>query len=369
MEIAVSLILILVSSIIIWRSTDGFELASDFLGRRLSKGIKGATINAVASSMPEFLSTLFFLFYLQDANGFSGGIGITGGSAVFNILVIPICIYLVMYFKMGMREIPINRQVFLRDGSILFFMTGFVAWVVHFSVLEWWHGALLTGPYIIYIFILFIVNKRAISKSDNFKYIPSERPIKGSDIVFINLEKIILRGKTIRANNAWWLLTASVGVMVFGTWLLVHATDMLGGTLGIPILFVSVILASAASSIPDTFISIRDAKKGNYEDAFSNALGSNIFDISFALGFPLLIYTLFNDSIVMDDEIISSSSDLWVALFIITGLTGLIFTIGKTLNGIKTFLLIILYLLFLVFVIIDLIYHIDIVNNLIQIIY
>ena len=61
--------------------------------------------------------------------------------------------------------------------------------------------------------------------------------------------------------------------------------------LGIPVMFVALILASAASSFPDTIISMKDAKKGNYDDAISNALGSNIFDVCFALGLPMLIFT------------------------------------------------------------------------------
>ncbi len=359
MEIFYSLLLILISSFIIWRSTDGFELASDFLGRKLTRGIKGATINAVASSMPEFLSTIFFLFYLKDSNGFSGGIGITGGSAVFNILVIPIAIYMVLFFTKGIKKIPIARKTFLRDGVILFMMTGFVAWVVRFEELYWWHGALLTAPYILYLAYLFISHKKVVNKDGTFNYRPNKRKFRWRDILMIDLEKFVLKGKMIRVTNAWWLLIASIMVMVFGTWMLVYATDLLGEVLGVPILFVSVILAAAASSIPDTLISIRDAKKGNYEDAFSNALGSNIFDISFALGFPLFLYTLLNGAIIMDSEIISSSSDLWVTLFLITGLTILIFAIGRSLSLFKTMLLILLYLLFIGFVVVDFYYNIN----------
>jgi cation:H+ antiporter len=353
MEIAVSLILIFISSIIIWRSTDGFELASDYLGRRLSKGIKGATINAVASSMPEFLSTIFFLFYLQDANGFSGGIGITGGSAVFNILVIPIAIYFVLLFSQGIKKIPIQRKTFMRDGLILLVMTGFVAWVVSFKELHWWHGALLAGPYAAYIVYLFIVNKNVIVKSDKFTYTPLNKGLKLKDFFLLNLEKIVLNGRTIKTASAWLILIFSILIMIAGTWMLVHATDRLGKELGIPILFVSVILSAAASSIPDTMISIRDAKKGNYEDAFSNALGSNIFDISFALGFPLLIYTLLNDPIIMDAHISQASAEIWLSLLAITALTVLIFGAGKNYNRFKAWLLVVVYLGFIAFVAIE----------------
>jgi Ca2+/Na+ antiporter len=356
------LILIAASSFIIWRSTDGFELASDYLGRRMSKGVKGATINAVASSMPEFLSTFFFLFYLKDSNGFSGGIGITGGSAIFNILVIPIAIFFVVSGKSGKKQIPIERRTILRDGIILIIMTAFVAVIVNSRQLLWWHGVLLTAPYLSYLLYLFITHKTIVEADTKFSYTPPEKKSFGRRFFMIDLEWFVLRGKSLSRNNSRALLISSVAVMIAGTWLLVFATDKLGKALDIPILFVSVVLASAASSIPDTMISIRDAKKGNYEDAFSNALGSNIFDISFALGFPLMIYTLFFGEISMEQSIVESSSDIWVILFLITVSTVFILQKGCCLNSIKVFGLTTLYLLFLVFVVIDYYQDIGLIN-------
>ena len=66
--------------------------------------------------------------------------------------------------------------------------------------------------------------------------------------------------------------------------------------LGIPLLFV-IVFAAIGSSFPDTIISYKDAQKGNYDDAVSNAYGSNIFNLCVALGLPLFftfIYGLLN---------------------------------------------------------------------------
>ncbi len=94
--IIIPVVFILISSYIIWKSTDSFETAADYLGRNMSRGVKGATINAVASSMPEFLTTMFFLFYVKNegnfADNFSGGLGVVAGSAIFNILIIPVAV-------------------------------------------------------------------------------------------------------------------------------------------------------------------------------------------------------------------------------------------------------------------------------------
>ena len=344
---------ILLSSYIIWRATNGFELASDYLGRNMNKGIKGATINAVASSMPEFLATMFFMFYLKNGNGFSGGVGITGGSAIFNILIIPVCIYFFGFWGLKKRKIIINRKVLLRDGITLIVMTLLVTIILHNVKLTFINGLLLVIPYLGYILLLIYSQKKTSrSKAVSYHYKKTDR-LKFIDLPLLNIEKLILRNRRITTTNAWMMLVASTLLMIIGTWMLVDGTDKLGNALNIPLVFISVILAAAASSIPDTMISIRDARKGNIEDAFSNALGSNIFNISFALGFPLLLFTLIFSPIQMEEKVIAASTDIWFILLIITILTLVILSIGKYFNLIKTTLLILLYLLFISFIIVE----------------
>ena len=106
--------------LIIWRAGDGFMVASEYVGRNLSDGVRGATINAIASSMPEVFTSLFFLFVLQqDGIGFTGGIGTTAGSAIFNSMVIP-AVAVLAVISMGLtKEVNVSRKVMLRDGISL----------------------------------------------------------------------------------------------------------------------------------------------------------------------------------------------------------------------------------------------------------
>jgi cation:H+ antiporter len=57
MGILIPLLLITFCCLIIWRAGDGFMTASEYVGRNLSEGVRGATINAVASSMPDYKTT------------------------------------------------------------------------------------------------------------------------------------------------------------------------------------------------------------------------------------------------------------------------------------------------------------------------
>jgi cation:H+ antiporter len=116
-------------------------------------------------------------------------------------------------------------------------------------------------------------------------------------------------------------------------------------------MFVALILASAASSFPDTIISIKDAQNGKYDDAISNALGSNIFDVCFALGLPLLIFTLIKGPIQMPPEIVDLSSELRFLLWILTILAVIIYTTGKYIGQKKAFLLLSIYFLFVIYII------------------
>jgi cation:H+ antiporter len=127
--------------------------------------------------------------------------------------------------------------------------------------------------------------------------------------------------------------------------------DLFGEITHIPLIFVAVVLSAAATSVPDTIISIKDARKGNYDDAVSNALGSNIFDIAFALGLPLLMYNLiYGESIILQAEVLAFTKEVWVFLLLATISALAIMLIGKKFNRRKALLLLGIYALFLLFV-------------------
>jgi cation:H+ antiporter len=69
----------------------------------------------------------------------------------------------------------------------------------------------------------------------------------------------------------------------------VEATRHTADFLGVPKFFVAVIVAAAASSVPDTFLAIGAARRDDDSGAVSNAFGSNIFDICICLSIPLFV--------------------------------------------------------------------------------
>jgi len=348
----VSLIFISISCLVIWRSSHGFEIASDYLGRNMPPGIKGATLNAIASSMPEFLTTIFFLFYLRDAEGFSGGLGVTSGSALFNLLIIPALVVLILYTAGKGRQIVLNKKVLMREGLVLMIsQVVFVSFLFSGELLAR-HGLILVVIYLLYLGLLWRITNRKKTSDPGYKH-----QVKDNSnsvllrIVTLDITRLSLNGRSISSSRAWVLLGASTMVMTFGTWLLVYATDLFGEATDIPLIFVAVVFSAAATSVPDTIISIKDAKKGNYDDAVSNALGSNIFDIAFALGLPVLMYNLiYGESMILDADVLAFTKEVWVFLLFATIIALAIMLLGKKFNRRKAFLLLGIYALFLVFV-------------------
>lgn len=373
MGIIIPLLLITFCCIIIWRAGDGFMTASEYIGRNLSEGVRGATINAIASSMPEVFTSLFFLFILQDAEGFSGGIGTTAGSAIFNSMVIPSAAVLAVIGMKLTKRVHVSRKVMLRDGIALIIAELIFLILISGSVLYWYHGMILMLVYVVYIVYMFVSMKKSQRKEvkeegqidEEEVFEEDEEPqgpfLKG--LVTFDLERIFIGNNSISGMRAWALLIFSTVSIALVCYFLVLACEWIGADtysvaglgefngLGIPVMFVALILASAASSFPDTIISIKDAKRGQYDDAISNALGSNIFDICFALGFPLFIFTIINGPLEMPPEIVDLSSELRFLLWLLTVLAVVIFTSGEYFAKGKSYILLSIYFLFVLYIV------------------
>lgn len=368
MGILIPFVLIFLACLVIWRACDGFEVASEYIGRNLSEGVRGGTINAISSSIPELFTTLIALFVLSDQDGFAMGIGTTAGSALFNGMIIPaMCILTVVgAVVMGVRVTSVNvsTKVILRDGISLILCELILIVLINGRQLHWWQGLVLMGLYAAYLAYMLLSMKAQPSGarySDDDESSADEADARGpfaamfywmSGGPLLNLESMFVGDKQRRQMrnetwNGWPLLLTSTAFIAASCWALVKACEWLGTGaanlqhpsytlfgqeftgLGMPAMFVAVIFASMATSVPDTVMSIRDAKDGDYDDAVANALGSNIFDICFALGFPLFLYTLINGPIQMSEEVSLQSGELRLLLLALTVVGFFVYFVGR----------------------------------------
>lgn len=365
MGIVIPVVLILLACLVIWRACDGFEIASEYLGRNLSEGVRGGTINAISSSIPELLTTVIALLALADEEGFAVGLGTTAGSALFNGMIIPAaCILAVVgTIVAGQRVTAVNvsGKVILRDGLTLLVCEMVVIWLISGQLLQWWKGLILLLLYVAYFTYMLRSMKTGRDDAACFELEPGGSG--ANDSAFGRLfywltggPLLDLEGQFIREPqrrkiadetwNAWPLLLVSTLWIAAACWVLVHACSWLGSGagnaenpsytlfgsefegIGMPSIFVAVIFASMATSVPDTVMSIRDARDGDYDDAVANALGSNIFDLCFALGLPILVYTLFFGPIEMPADVAHQSGEILLLLLALTAAGFLIYYIG-----------------------------------------
>jgi Ca2+/Na+ antiporter len=288
------LALMIVMSYLIMKACDVFELSTDYLGRNMSEGVKGATLNAVGSSMPEFLTTVFFLLIYSGSDvseGFAASVGGDTGSAIFNSIFIPmIVIWMALATVAGLKGVKIAKKVILRDGLFLIVAEIILLVLLSSDYITWQHGAVFTLFYIIYL----TYTLKSMPKAENSE--DDEEDDEEEEMEEWH-EKFLFKAKDGRNGRAWILLVFGTALIALGASGLVQATEFISTDFGINPLFVALILVAAASSVPDAIISYRDARKGNYDDALSNVLGSNIFDITISMGLPLMVYLWFNDPI------------------------------------------------------------------------
>jgi len=347
-------ILLIIATLIIifliWKISDAFQSASSYLGRNLSNGVRGATINAIGSSAPELLITIVALFFgvndvSQYAENFAFGIGASTGSAVFNTIIIPACVIFSVCLFRCKSGFSVNKKTIKRDGVFLIFTDVVLIILLSFNILSWYHGAILILLYLLYIFIL----KKSMSgfsvKGDYDDDL--EKKSRFKSFIQFDLRNFIIQSK-LNNKNAIFLLLLSTFLLGVSCFYLIEICNIVAIKYHISTFFMAITLGAIATSVPDMVISVRDGLKGEYEDSLSNVLGSNIFDLCIGIGLPVLIFTLINDiSIDLTGSVIDEYM-IELRLFIITSDLLMIFLFLKKIRLRTSLYFIIYYVIFFI---------------------
>ena len=371
-SLLIALAALTLSAIVIMYAADAFEGASGYLGRDMPPGVRGATINAIGSSLPELLTTLVFLFgpillpdlYGSEAEGFSSGIATCAGSAVFNAVIIPaLCVFAVTVVGVrrpdGSRHriagIEVSRGTVIRDG--IFFVGAEVCLVIFLggTTLAWWVGAALMGIYALYTAVLWAQVRRgrgAAGAADPETADPETADaggaLEGGGWGLLGLKRALnfngwlFKGRAFSTGRAWAVLSLATAVIGVACAAVAWAVNVVSEALEINAYFGAVILAAAATSVPDTVLSVKDALKGEYDDAVANAVGSNIFDICVALGLPLLLYGLTVGDVHLSASADSAAADVQILRYALLAVTAVVLgllLLGGTLTKLKSLIL------------------------------
>lgn len=306
MDTLTPFLLILLACYILKFSCDTFEQAAAYLGRNFPPGVKGATVNAIGSSMPEMFVVIACLFWFNDPQLVIVALGVTAGSAIFNGCVIPALSIIMAKDQQGRSapSIQLDKRALSRD--IFWVLLAEVSLIIclGFSKFTLGMALLLNLIYFGYALHLYIDSKKHHIDEEDYEYEEIEDKGFLGNLVTFNFNAILFSNHRFTLVRALIVLMLAIIVISGASHILVEGVVGSAQILGVPAFFSGLVFGAAASSVPDLILSVKDAQKGEYEDAVANPLASNTFDTTVAFALPLLVWFLLNgvDSLTMHHE-------------------------------------------------------------------
>lgn len=231
---------------------------------KISNLVIGLTIVAFGTSAPEFIVSV-----LAAVQGNAGiAIGNVVGSNLFNTLMIVGCTALVVPITVSKGTLSKEIPLCILSSVVLFFCANDI-WLDNAkeNIISRTDGLLLLCFFLIFLSYTFaIANSKEAEKTDEIKSIKL-----GKSILFILL---------------------GLGALIGGGQLFVNGASGIARNLGVSDSIIGLTLVAGGTSLPELATSITAALKRNPEIAIGNAIGSNLFNLFFVLGFSATIHPL-----------------------------------------------------------------------------
>ncbi len=230
--------------------------------------VQGAVIEAVGSSFPELSSTVIATLIHGQ---FELGVSAIVGSAIFNILVIPGISGLVGDERLAADRVLVYKDAQFYITSVTVLLLAFAFSLIYHPVEgSQWQGTMTRPialmPVALYGVYLFLQQQDTAEQEND-----EPRP------------------KDIKVGKEWLRLLFSLVLIVAAVEGLVRSAIGLGNIFNTPSFLWGITVIAAATSLPDAFVSIRAARKGQGIISLANVLGSNIFDLLIAIPVGVLI--------------------------------------------------------------------------------
>lgn len=280
-----SILALVVSFYLLAQVSDKYFIDSlDKIGKQfnMSHDMAGATLMAVGSSAPELFVAIIAL--IKPGGHEEIGIGTIVGSALFNILMIIGAAAFVK--KSFLSWQPVTRDMVFYGISIIMLIIAF-----YDGKIVMFEAAIFVIFYGIYLVAVAKWRKifpyEDLDESsgvdydtgvDNSKW---ERFFKPFDLI------VDFFFPPIR--YYYMVFFISIIFIALLSWILVESAVVISHILQVPEVVIALTVLAVGTSVPDMISSVIVAKQGRGGMAFSNAVGSNIFDIAIGLGLPWLV--------------------------------------------------------------------------------
>lgn len=266
-------LVVVVSTGIVWKGSELLESSSEMLAHhyRLPPIVTGAVVVAVGSSFPELSTTVLSIVVHGE---FELGVSAIVGSAIFNILVIPGVSAIA-----GKKQLQANRDLVYKEAQ--FYMLSVAVLLIMFSFAAIYHPVaaragddailgevsrpLAMIPFVMYGLYLFV---------------------QWQDTADFESDALVEDGS---AGKHWLKMLLSFALILVGVEGLVRSAIVFGEQLGTPSYLWGITVIAAGTSIPDAFVSVCAARRGNAVTSLANVLGSNIFDLLICIPVGVLI--------------------------------------------------------------------------------
>lgn len=272
-------VLLVVGFILLIKGADFFVEGSSSLAQilKVPSVVIGLTIVAMGTSAPEASVSI------NAALAGSNDIAISNvvGSNIFNgLVVVGVCAFLSAF--------KTNHDILKRDMPLNILVTFILCLMFLDGKLSRIEGGILFAGMILYIAVM--VCHAIKNKSEN------------------EVEKILSLPRSII------YMIAGLAAVIFGGDLVVDKACIIATNFGVSQNFIGLTIVAIGTSLPELVTSIVATKKGDSGLALGNAIGSNLFNILFILGFSAILSPLhvLNESIIDCGILLISSILLFI---------------------------------------------------------
>jgi len=261
------------------------------IGRKfnISEMVIGLTVVSFGTSLPELLVTT-----VASMNGQAElGLGNILGSNIANIL-------LILGIAALVRPLPIPRDTYFVEVPFSLLAVLLLGFLANSNLFEDGSNQIsrFDGGILMYFFSLFMVYIYVISKSKIGK-----DPDNPSSLIMVK--------------SVVWIALGIGGLYFGGNWVVDGATEI-AKLFGLSESVIGLTIVAIGTSLPELVTSAMAAYRNNTAMAVGNAIGSNIFNVLWIIGFTAIIQPLnFNPTSNLDILMILIASSLLIMAVII----------------------------------------------------
>ena len=260
----ISIVLLIVGFIVLIKGADIFVDGASNLARnfKLSKMFIGLTIVAFGTSAPEFAVSVKSIL---SGNG-DIVLGNVIGSNILNIL-------LILGSASMIHDLNVKNNTVKKELPIVLMLTSLLVVLMSDNFLNRGTNILTRSDGIVLIlffgvFIYYLISMMRNKKNNNEEFDEEVYPlIKSIAFTIVGIVSVVI-----------------------GSDLVVNHASNLAKIIGVSERLISLTIIALGTSLPELVTSVVATKKGEYDIAIGNVVGSNIFNIGMVLGIPISIF-------------------------------------------------------------------------------